>query len=492
MAIYAPDVVESLFTTTQNPTQRQSFAYAKKSPNGYYIVVEAVGGKQNPNVVPVMILQFTEAKWNDMMSSGMTLGELLFENDAKKRNALDIALNKKNRVTVAQFASKKAIASTPHSPQFGNSIPQSSDSVNTSDENPHSDRKKDSDDTYSDRDYSYEALTRKPDMTLTPVDASIKRNRADIVYYALQNAVSVGHTNQNGNAVVYVDDIATEVIVPKRSLVHGLDRRANAQAPVLVKIGEVLKNSIRINELNPRADEVSNSYVLVGAAVSQDGTPYIASFVVNKYSNEVSEIDVLYSANAKKESAAFLPKITENSATPTNSKVSIAQLLDFVNNNFPDILPESVLRHFGYKERPEGKIGESALFSDRDSESVSNRALLANALESTVTNEVERKSLEEYKEELATADALEKELADIRAKIRELSFAKGPKDTVALRKLRDEERKTVNRIDVRDKKLLRLEATRPLKDIIHREKDKAYKRRARRRLLPTQSKVHTL
>lgn len=131
MAIYEPDVVESLFSTSQNPTQRQSFAYAKKSPNGYYIVVEAVGGKTNPNVVPVEILQFSEAKWDEMISKGKTLGELLFENDTKKRNSLDVAFNKKNRVIVAQFASKEAIANTPHSPRFTNSIPHFEDSVNS-------------------------------------------------------------------------------------------------------------------------------------------------------------------------------------------------------------------------------------------------------------------------------------------------------------------------------------------------------------------------
>ena len=31
--------------------------------------------------------------------------------------------------------------------------------------------------------------------------------------------------------------------------------------------------------------------------------------------------------------------------------------------NFPDILPESVLRHYGFDRRPEGKLGESALYS---------------------------------------------------------------------------------------------------------------------------------
>lgn len=38
-------------------------------------------------------------------------------------------------------------------------------------------------------------------------------------------------------------------------------------------------------------------------------------------------------------------------------------MLNYVNNYFPDILPESVLKHYGYSSRPEGNIGESALFS---------------------------------------------------------------------------------------------------------------------------------
>ena len=160
-------------------------------------------------------------------------------------------------------------------------------------------------------------------MTVTSVDDSVKYKRADIVSFALKNAASVGYTNENGNAVVHVNDIDTDVIVPKRSLVHGLDRRINTQAPVLVEIGNVLKNAIRVNELIPRAVEIKNAYVLIGAAQNQNGNLYIASFVVNKYSNEVSEIDVLYSANAKKESAALLPKITDKSATPTDSILSI-------------------------------------------------------------------------------------------------------------------------------------------------------------------------
>ena len=67
--IYYPDMVESVFATNQNPTQRKSFAYAKKTPAGHYVVVEAVGGKRNSNIVPVMILEFSEEKWNKMQKT---------------------------------------------------------------------------------------------------------------------------------------------------------------------------------------------------------------------------------------------------------------------------------------------------------------------------------------------------------------------------------------------------------------------------------------
>lgn len=62
----------------------------------------------------------------------------------------------------------------------------------------------------------------------------------------------------------------------------------------------------------------------------------------------------------------MLPKITDKSATPTDSAISIADLLEYVNRYFPDILPESALRHYGHTERPDGTLVESVLFSEKD------------------------------------------------------------------------------------------------------------------------------
>uniref|UniRef100_UPI003FEFE681 hypothetical protein n=1 Tax=Eubacterium sp. TaxID=142586 RepID=UPI003FEFE681 len=90
--------------------------------------------------------------------------------------------------------------------------------------------------------------------------------------------------------------------------------------------------------------------------------PFVVSFIVNKHTNEIQPIDVLYAVNAKKEPAGS-SKSPEVSTPPTGSTISISNLLDCVNNYFPDILPESVLKHYGYSSRPEGNIGKSALLS---------------------------------------------------------------------------------------------------------------------------------
>lgn len=218
-----------------------------------------------------------------------------------------------------------------------------------------------------DVDYSYDELTKKPDMKITRIDDSVdyKANsisRKNIIERAISNAKKIGRVNENGNAVIYVNDIDTDIIVPKGAIKHSLDRRLNVNAPIVINVGSILKNSIKINELIPRNEHIEKSYALIGIAKNSNNEAYIVSFVVNKYTNEVQSIDVLYSVNAKKEPAGS-SKSPEVSTPPTGSTISISNLLDYVNNYFPDILPESVLKHYGYNSRPEGNIGESALFS---------------------------------------------------------------------------------------------------------------------------------
>ena len=119
-------------------------------------------------------------------------------------------------------------------------------------------------------------------------------------------------------------------------------------------------------------------------------------------------------------------------------------------------------------------------FSDRDTDSVSNRSLLANALESVAQNDIERGKLKQYKEKIALIESEQAKLAEIRAKIKELSFAKGARDTQAIKSLQFEANQTANRINTYDKQLLNLESTKALKDVLQREKEMAYKRAEKR------------
>lgn len=320
---------------------------------------------------------------------------------------------------------------------------------------------------YSDRDYTYEDLTSKPDMVVTTVGKNIPTNRADVAAEAKRNAAKVGRFDpKTGSVSVHVDDINTDVILSTKGLRHGLRRSQDPlNVPnyvVTVKAGEILKNSIRVNEITPSDDNAGSSYVLMGAAKDANGT-YVVRFVVNHYDNSIASMDVLYALNAKKELAATKsPRLTAEPLSVTSSTISIAELLDLVNEYFPDILPEDVLKHYGYDARPEGDLGDDALYSDRDTDSVSNRSLLANAFEGAAQTDMEKQKIQEYRDKIDLMNGQEQKLRKLNQQIKELSFAKGKRDTAKIRALRDEATKTANRISIYDKQLLRLERSKPL------------------------------
>ena len=124
------------------------------------------------------------------------------------------------------------------------------------------------------------------------------------------------------------------------------------------------------------------------------------------------------------------------------------------------------------------KIGynKTLRFSDRDTESVSNRSLLANAFEGVAQNDIERNKIQEYREKIDLINAEERKLSELREQIKELSFAKGPKDMKRIRSLQFDANQAANRINTYDRQLLRLEASKPLQDVLTREKELARKR----------------
>lgn len=115
-------------------------------------------------------------------------------------------------------------------------------------------------------------------------------------------------------------------------------------------------------------------------------------------------------------------------------------------------------------------------YSDRDSDSMSNRSLLANALESAVQNDIERNKLEQYKAKIDLINAEEQKLQKLSEEIKQLYFTKGARNDEKIRNLQFERKQTINRINTYDRQLLTLEASKPLKAVLEREKTMAYKR----------------
>ena len=146
-----------------------------------------------------------------------------------------------------------------------------------------------------------------------------------------------------------------------------------------------------------------------------------------------------------------------------------------IGNGIPTQLTRAVMGGVldsAYEQTHDGQV----LYQDRTDDSVSNRSLLANAFESVAKNDIERNKIQEYKSKIDLINSEEQKLGELNERIKELSFAKGPRDTKAIRDLQIEAKQTANRISTYDKQLLRLEASKPLQDVLAREKKLAYQR----------------
>lgn len=119
----------------------------------------------------------------------------------------------------------------------------------------------------------------------------------------------------------------------------------------------------------------------------------------------------------------------------------------------------------------DGKSQE--LFSERSTDSTSNRSLLANALESAASPGEEKNLLRNYKTNIRLIEAEQKKLSEIKDKL----FAKGSEiDPDERKKLQYEMKQAATRINSYDRQLLKLEAMQPIKKVLAREKEMAKKR----------------
>lgn len=213
---------------------------------------------------------------------------------------------------------------------------------------------------------TYKKLISKPDMDIVSLgEEQVKNlNRKEIVDKARENAKSIGGLDPLGRIVVRVDDVNSDVIVGANAIRHGFVRDFETNAKIALHIGEYLKNSIKVNEIEARSDNAVGGYVLLGYGRDAKGNHYPAYFVIETLTtgeSELIEFDSLYSFNGKKIVEA-IGDANQDFKVLTSTKISISELLDIVNEVHSDILPKTVAEHYG-NERKKTKLRENVRFS---------------------------------------------------------------------------------------------------------------------------------
>ncbi|MBQ3344461.1 MAG: hypothetical protein IJG84_21355 [Kiritimatiellae bacterium] len=164
--------------------------------------------------------------------------------------------------------------------------------------------------SHTGQEYTYAALTAKPDMPVVQVDAERAKQYGDHVSWKLADArksiLAAGGRLERGHYIIDMEGEPVEV--GKRSILHGKHNRNNDFIyPVL---GEVLKNAVRVNELGVREelhvkgkkdDQVNSKFVYLGAAAYGDEVLPVRIQIDRKAGlSQIGEIDVLKSFNTKR------------------------------------------------------------------------------------------------------------------------------------------------------------------------------------------------
>ncbi len=131
--------------------------------------------------------------------------------------------------------------------------------------------------------YDLDALISKKDLRVVklhekvPLKADDTLDRGAILVRAKINARKQNNPNNTENdTYVYVPDIELNVRVNRDGLEHGLNSRAHDTAIATMKIGDLLKNSVAVNEINGRKTskkQTEMSYILL--AVGQNKKVHI-------------------------------------------------------------------------------------------------------------------------------------------------------------------------------------------------------------------------
>lgn len=195
--------------------------------------------------------------------------------------------------------------------------------------------------------YSYDSLTAKKELPVVNITAKIPVNTNGATDYKAIIAIGKKNARKENNlhntktsTYVYVPDIKRDVLIGANGLKHGLPR-SRETALAVMNIGDILRNSFAVNELNASTSRATDmSYVLLGAFRDSKNI-YAVRTVVSKQTNNVTEFDI-YQLGAVKGKKIETPDpalkrgaaVTEQSSLISSESptVSISNFLQAVKN----------------------------------------------------------------------------------------------------------------------------------------------------------------
>ena len=298
-----------------------------------------------------------------------------------------------------------------------------------------------------------------------------------------------------------VPDIGRNVEVTRDGILHGcgnykknkngvLPPSAVINARITPNLVNILKTAIEVNQSRRGSNiDVPFSHIMLGVAglENADGTVdyYGVRIEIEERVNqdpilvEASVFGKLFAVNANKISSPHA-QVTGGAGvalTTGSFSYNIADLLKDVKKDFDDTFSVDVYRKLKMS-RKKNVFSENLLFKAPNSHGMSPRQLLADAFDELVQTPDERKLMDQYRNNISKVEDVQERLRKLRAEISKLTKANGDKAKIA--ELNKTAKELAELIDKYDRKLLDLEASKPLKDVLARAKSAAYQEAKKR------------
>ncbi len=385
---------------------------------------------------------------------------------------------------------------------------------------------------YSEREYSYEVLTAKPDMKVTQLkpihDSDMKKYLKDrnLFVQEMMKRAKQGKNPKNTDTQTYLycDDLEADILITRESFRHGAERYGAEYVKICSSISDILKTSIVVNELLPR-ETTKGGYVLLGLAESENTYNLVRS-VVNNKTWKLTDYDVLSAikkSGIKKEDVEQLNvlRITSNSeGSSPSSVISIADFLNFVKsqNLANSVFSDDVLKNLK-ENRGSDSLSKSVVYSEREADPNPMRTRLSHIMEDAAIGKKERALIKEYQKQ---NENIKNESNELYQLYKELNvYYKEAVDSnqtyrpaldqdyrrhleEQISSLQEKIKEKELRIKFVGRRLLQLKAMQPIQDIIEKDKraaaeehkkkvfEKEYREKKIRRIQTTVKRINRL